>query len=92
MNVTRLRIRVARTFYAAWRRRPFRPSPLAERLREALDMHELGVAIYRERMRREHPGASAGEVEALIRDWIRAPSPGYHWPALQEGCDRDARP
>ena len=90
MGITRLRIRAARAFYAAWRRRPFRPSPLTERLREALDMHELGVAIYRERMRREHPDAPAAEVETMIRDWIRAPSPGYRWPALQDGGRRDA--
>jgi hypothetical protein len=27
MDITQLRIRAARAFYAAWRRRPFQPSP-----------------------------------------------------------------
>lgn len=47
----------------------------AQRMRSALDMHDLGVQLYRQRMRREHPDASPGEIESLVRTWLTAPSP-----------------
>jgi hypothetical protein len=47
----------------------------AQRMRSALDMHDLGVELYRQRMRREHPDASRGEIESLVRAWLTAPSP-----------------
>jgi hypothetical protein len=53
----------------------FHPSPEAERLRSALDMHDLGVKLYRQRMRREHPDAGRREIESLVRAWLTAPSP-----------------
>lgn len=51
----------------------FRWTPEAERMRSALEMHDLGVQLYRQRMRREHPGASRGEIESLVRNWLTAP-------------------
>lgn len=45
-------------------------------MRSALDMHDFGVRLYRQRMCREHPGASAEEIDALVRAWLMAPSPG----------------
>ena len=53
----------------------FRPTPEAERLRSALDMHDLGVKLYRQRMRREHPGAGRTEIDNLVRAWLTAPPP-----------------
>ena len=53
----------------------FHRSPEAERLRSALDMHDLGVKIYRQRMRREHPDAGRKEIESLVRAWLTAPPP-----------------
>ena len=47
----------------------------AQRMRSTLDMHDLGVQLYRQRMRREHPDASRGEIESLVRTWLKAPSP-----------------
>jgi Rv0078B-related antitoxin len=47
----------------------------AQRMRSALDMHDLGVQLYRQRMRREHPDASRDEIESLVRTWLTAPSP-----------------
>jgi hypothetical protein len=47
----------------------------AERMRSALEMHDLGVQLYRQRMRREHPDASRGEIERLVRTWLTAPPP-----------------
>ena len=85
MGITRLRIRVARTFYAAWQRRPFRPSPTVRQVREILDMHDLGVALYRQRMRRENPQATEAGLDIMVRDWILRPSAGHHWPAAAPG-------
>lgn len=45
-------------------------------MRSALEMHELGVQLYRQRMRREHPDASLAEIDGLVRDWLTAPPPG----------------
>jgi hypothetical protein len=55
--------------------RAFRWTLEAQRMRSALDMHDLGVELYRQRMRREHPDASRGEIESLVRTWLTAPSP-----------------
>jgi hypothetical protein len=49
-------------------------TPEAERLRSALDMHDLGVKLYRQRMRREHPDADRREIDSLVRTWLTAPT------------------
>ena len=41
-----------------------------ERLRVALDLHELSCDIAREGIRRQHPGANPDEVERLLRERI----------------------
>jgi hypothetical protein len=41
-----------------------------ERLRVALDLHELSCEIAREGIRRQHPGANPDEVERLLRERI----------------------
>jgi len=53
----------------------FDRTPEAERLRSALDMHDLGVKLYRQRMRREHPDADRREIDSLVRTWLTAPPP-----------------
>jgi Rv0078B-related antitoxin len=60
---------------ATARSRDFHWTPEAERMRSALDMHDLGVQLYRQRMRREHPDAGRGEIEGLVRTWLTAPPP-----------------
>ena len=50
-------------------------TPEADRMRSALEMHELGVQLYRQRMRREHPGASQADLDGLVRAWLTAPPP-----------------
>lgn len=51
-------------------------TPEAERMRDVIDMHEFGVALYRQRMRRENPDADEAEIEALTNRWLAtAPSP-----------------
>jgi hypothetical protein len=78
MNGTvRLRVVIARL---AGRRAVLQPgafdwTPEAERMRSALEMHDLGVKLYRQRMRREHPHADRREIEGLVRSWLTAPQP-----------------
>jgi hypothetical protein len=72
-----LRVLIARL---AGRRAVLRPgtfdwTPEAERMRSALEMHDLGVKLYRQRMRREHPHADRGEIEGLVQSWLTAPQP-----------------
>jgi Rv0078B-related antitoxin len=43
----------------------------AERLRLALDMFGLGEDLMRQKLRREHPGATADEVESMLRAWLQ---------------------
>ena len=77
-----------RTLFAhlAGRRGAFEWTPEAERMRSALEMHELGVQLYRQRMRREYPEASRAEIDGLVRGWLTAPPldgwlrlPADHW-------------
>lgn len=45
-----------------------------EKFRVVFDMCEAGVQMYRQRMRREAPGASDEEIEAKVQAWLRKPS------------------
>jgi hypothetical protein len=42
-------------------------------MRSALEMHDLGVRLYQQRMRREHPDVDRPEIERLVRAWLTAP-------------------
>jgi hypothetical protein len=53
----------------------FHWTPEAERMRSALELHDLGVQLYRQRMRREHPEADRAEIDSLVRTWLTAPPP-----------------
>ena len=44
----------------------------AQRLRLAMDMFETGVAMQRQRLRRQQPGASEAELDAGIAAWLSA--------------------
>jgi hypothetical protein len=50
-------------------------APEAARLRAALEMHDLGVRVYRQRMHREHPYASEAELDDMVRVWLAEPPP-----------------
>jgi hypothetical protein len=56
-------------------------------MRSALEMHELGMQLYRQRMRREHPEASRGEIDGLVYGWLTAPSSGgrLRLPSREQG-------
>lgn len=49
-------------------------TPEAERMQSALEMHDLGVQFFRQRMHREHPEASRAEIDGLVRGWLTAPA------------------
>jgi len=51
----------------------FVPTPEGQRVRDVFDLHEFGVALYRQRMRRENPDADDVEIDALTRAWLIAP-------------------
>lgn len=44
----------------------------AERLRSALALHAFGVAMYRQRVVREHPDWQDDEIDAEVRRWLGA--------------------
>jgi hypothetical protein len=45
-------------------------SPGAERFRVTLDLFDLGVQMYRQRMRREHPQYDEEAIEAEVQAWL----------------------
>jgi len=51
-------------------RTPPGPAPEAARVQAALEMHELGVRMYRQRMHREHPKAGRREIDGMIARWL----------------------
>ena len=56
--------------------RPAQQIPEAARLQAAMDMHELGVRLYRQRMHREHPKADRTEIDRLVKTWLADPPGG----------------
>jgi hypothetical protein len=46
------------------------PEAMARRLRTALDLCALGESMRRAQLRREHPGATDDEIEALLVAWL----------------------
>lgn len=45
-------------------------------LTETVELHELGVAIMRQNLRRRMPGATESEVDDAVAKWLREPRPG----------------
>jgi hypothetical protein len=43
----------------------------AQRLRIALNLHDFGVAMMRQNLRRRYPVASDKEIEAKLLEWLR---------------------
>jgi Rv0078B-related antitoxin len=39
-----------------------------------MDMHELGVRLYRQRMHREHPHAGRSDIDRMVKAWLAEPS------------------
>jgi hypothetical protein len=51
---------------------------MAERLRLTLALHDEGVALMRQNVRRKYPAASSDEIRTHVRLWLRAPAAGGH--------------
>lgn len=45
-------------------------SPEMERFAIAIQLHETGLALQRQNLRRRHPDLSEDEVDALMADWL----------------------
>jgi hypothetical protein len=56
----------------------------AERFRIALELYDLGERMLRQKLRRRHPEASGGQIDALVADWLER-RPGA------EGGDAEGR-
>jgi len=46
------------------------PDVLARRLRATLLLHEDGVRLMRQNLRRRHPDENDEEIERRLRDWL----------------------
>lgn len=51
---------------------------VARRLRTALDLYEVGERMQRARLRRTRPDATAEEIDAEIRAWLRRRAGAEH--------------
>ncbi|MFI5401542.1 MAG: hypothetical protein ACHQ1G_01190 [Planctomycetota bacterium] len=54
----------------------------AERLRIALDLHDAGVAMMRQNLRRHHPDADEREIERLLLAWLHERPGAEHGDAV----------
>jgi Rv0078B-related antitoxin len=64
-------------------------APEATRIQAALDMHELGVRLYKQRMHREHPHARQDEIDGMVRAWLVEPPRFNHLRLPSRERDRD---
>jgi len=64
-------------------------SPEAARLQAAMEMHELGVKLYRQKMHREHPQAARTDIDRMVSDWLAEPPRSAQLPTGTQGvrCD-----
>lgn len=62
----------------------------AERLRIALDLHDAGVEMMRQNLRRLHPDADEGEIERLLLRWLHERPGAEHGDAQGRPRDRGA--
>jgi hypothetical protein len=54
-----------------------------------MDMHELGVRLYRQRMHREHPQANRADIDRMVKNWLAEPprSGQLSLPSRERGRD-----
>lgn len=60
----------------------------AEKFRAALELHEAGVAVMRQNLRRRNPGASAAKIEELLSAWLRTRPGAEHGDAAGRPSSR----
>ena len=49
---------------------PPSPSPLADAFRTTLNLHETGLALMRQNLRRAHPDATEQEIDGRLQEWL----------------------
>lgn len=54
----------------------------AERLRIALDLHDAGVEMMRQNLRRRHPDADEQEIQRLLVAWLHERPGAEHGDAV----------
>ncbi len=50
-----------------------RSTPLEEKLAQAIELMELGIALKRDQLRARHAAATPAEVEAMLAQWLEEP-------------------
>ncbi|MGH3929254.1 MAG: hypothetical protein ACRDTF_04680 [Pseudonocardiaceae bacterium] len=53
-------------------------SKVTDRFRAALELYEVGENMLRQRLRREHPEATAQDIDAAIAAWLQCRSGAEH--------------
>ena len=48
---------------------------MSERLQQTLDLFDFGVSMVAARLRREHPGESAEQLERRLDEWLTRREP-----------------
>ena len=51
---------------------PRLPADAAARLRATLELHQAGVDLMRQNLRRRHPEESEAQIAARLEAWLRA--------------------
>lgn len=54
----------------------------AERLRAALELHDLGERMLRQRLRRERPSATDSDLDDAVDAWLRERPGAEHGDAI----------
>jgi Rv0078B-related antitoxin len=60
----------------------------AEKFRAALELHEAGVAVMRQNLRRRNPDASDAEIDELLSAWLRTRPGAEHGDAVGRPSSR----
>jgi hypothetical protein len=66
-------------------------APEVARLQAAMDMHELGVRLYRQRMHREHPRSNRADIDRMVKTWLAEPPRNGQLRMPSRERDRDIR-
>ncbi len=62
-----------------------------DKLRAAFELHEVGVALMRQNLRRRHPGESDKAIDELLTDWLRTRPGAEHGDAAGRPSTRALR-
>jgi hypothetical protein len=63
----------------------------ADKLRAALELHEVGIALMRQNLRRRHPGESDEKIDERLAEWLRTRPGAEHGDAAGRPSTRVLR-